>query len=60
MAIGLSHEIAHGSLRLTFGESNTESDVGYLVDCLEEIVARLRTMSPLYEDFVKANKQAAK
>ncbi len=57
MAIGLTHEIAHGSLRLSFGEHNTEADVDYLVDALEEIVARLRSMSPLYEDFVKANKQ---
>ena len=57
MAIGLTHEIAHGSLRLSLGEHNTEADVDYLVDALEEIVARLRSMSPLYEDFVKANKQ---
>jgi len=58
MAIGLPHEIAHGSLRLTFGESNEDSDVDYLVDSLEEIVTRLRSMSPLYEDFVKSRKQA--
>lgn len=57
MAIGLSHEIAHGSLRLTFGESNTESDVEYLVESLDEIVKKLRNMSPLYEDFIKNNKQ---
>ena len=56
MAIGLSHEIAHGSLRMSFGEHNTEDEVDYLVDSLEEIVARLRTMSPLYEDFIKENK----
>ncbi|NLI38800.1 MAG: cysteine desulfurase NifS [Clostridiaceae bacterium] len=56
MAIGLSHEIAHGSLRMSFGEHNTEDEVYYLVDSLEEIVARLRTMSPLYEDFIKENK----
>lgn len=53
LAIGLSHEIAHGSIRFTFGEENTEADVDYLLGCLEEIVARLRSMSPLYEDFVK-------
>lgn len=56
LAIGLPHEIAHGSLRLTFGESNTEEDVDYLVDCLDEIVTRLRSMSPLYEDYLKAKK----
>lgn len=53
LAIGLSHEIAHGSLRITFGEKNTEEEVDYLVDTLEEIVEKLRKMSPLYEEFVK-------
>jgi len=53
LAIGLPHEIAHGSLRLTFGEQNTEEEVDYLVDCLAEIVEKLRKMSPLYEDFIK-------
>jgi cysteine desulfurase NifS len=56
LAIGLPHEIAHGSLRLTFGESNTEEDVDYLVDSLDEIVTRLRSMSPLYEDYLKSKK----
>lgn len=50
MAIGLSHEIAHGSLRLTFGEENTEEDVEYLLEVLPIIVSRLRDMSPLYEE----------
>lgn len=53
LAIGLPHEIAHGSLRITFGEKNTEEEVDYLVDCLEEIVGKLRAMSPLYEDFIR-------
>jgi len=53
LAIGLPHEIAHGSLRLTFGEENTDEDVDYLMKVLPEIVARLREMSPLYEDFCK-------
>ncbi|NLY18044.1 MAG: cysteine desulfurase NifS [Clostridiaceae bacterium] len=53
LAIGLPHEIAHGSLRVTFGEKNTEEEVDYIVDNLEEIVGKLRMMSPLYEDFVK-------
>jgi cysteine desulfurase len=53
LAIGLPHDIAHGSLRLTFGDINTEEEVDYLVDCLDEIVNKLRRMSPLYEDFIK-------
>lgn len=53
LAIGLPHEIAHGSLRITFGEKNTEEEVDYLVDSLVEIVGKLRQMSPLYEDFVR-------
>jgi cysteine desulfurase len=53
LAIGLPHEVAHGSLRLTFGEDNTEQDVDDLLEALPPIVARLREMSPLYEDFVK-------
>ncbi len=50
LAIGLPHEIAHGSLRITFGDFNTEEDVDYIVESLKEIVARLRAMSPLYEN----------
>ena len=49
LAIGLSHEIAHGSLRMSFGRENTVEDVEYLVDCLEKIVTRLREISPLYD-----------
>ena len=56
LAIGLPHEIAHGSLRITIGKYNTKEEVDYLLDNLEEIVARLRNMSPLYEDFLKSNK----
>ena len=55
LAIGLPHEIAHGSLRLTLSEETTKEEIDYVVDCLKEIVARLRNMSPLYEDFVKKN-----
>ena len=50
LAIGLPHEIAHGSLRLSLGDFNTEEEVDYVVEKLVEIVARLRAMSPLYED----------
>lgn len=48
LAIGLPHEIAHGSLRVTFGDDNSKSDVDFLVDTLVEVVAKLRKMSPLY------------
>ncbi len=51
LAIGLPHEIAHGSLRLTLGESNTDEDVDYVLATLPPIVERLRTMSPLYAEF---------
>lgn len=54
LAIGLPHEIAHGSLRLTLCEDNTKEEMDYVVDTIKEIVAKLRSMSPLYEDFVKA------
>jgi len=49
LAIGLPHEIAHGSLRLSLGDFNTEDEVDFVVEKLVEIVARLRAMSPLYE-----------
>lgn len=50
MAIGLPHEIAHGSLRLTLGEQNTEEDVDYLIEKVTEVVAGLRAMSPVWEN----------
>ncbi len=55
LAIGLPHEIAHGSLRMTLSEDTTKEDVDYVVEKLTGIVERLRSMSPLYEDFVKKN-----
>ena len=58
LAIGLPHEIAHGSLRLTLSEEITKEDIDYTVEALKEIVAQLRSMSPLYEDFIaKQTKQ---
>ncbi|MGA2935227.1 MAG: cysteine desulfurase NifS [Methanomicrobiales archaeon] len=51
LAIGLSHEIAHGSLRLTLGDANREEDVDFVLQVLPGVVERLRTMSPLYADF---------
>ncbi len=53
LAIGLPHEIAHGSLRLTLGEETTKEEIDYVVESLKEIVGTLRNMSPLYEDFLK-------
>ena len=53
LAIGLPHEIAHGSLRMTLGEETTKEDMDFVVEKLKEIVDKLRKMSPLYEDFVK-------
>lgn len=53
LAIGLPHERAHGSLRLTLSEENTLDEMDYVADAIKEIVDRLRQMSPLYEDFIK-------
>ena len=53
LAIGLPHEIAHGSLRLTLNEEITKEDLDFVVETLKNIVERLRSMSPLYEDFIK-------
>lgn len=53
LAIGLVHEIAHGSLRLTLSEDTTKEEADYVVDNLKMIVERLRSMSPLYDDFTK-------
>ncbi len=56
LAIGLPHEIAHGSLRMTLNEEVTKEELDYVVENLKEIVNRLRQMSPLYEDFLKHQK----
>ncbi|MCC8163725.1 MAG: cysteine desulfurase NifS [Lachnospiraceae bacterium] len=55
LAIGLPNEIAHGSLRLTLSEEITKEDIDYVVESVKKIVERLRSMSPLYEDFMKRN-----
>lgn len=60
LAIGLPHEIAHGSLRLTLGEDTTMEQIDYVVDTLKKIIADLRSMSPLYEDFVKKGNEVVK
>lgn len=53
MAMGLPHELAHGSLRLTLGDLTKEEDIDYVLDALKEVVSKLRGMSPLYDDFIK-------
>ena len=56
LAIGLVHEIAHGSLRLSLGDLNSEEDIDYVLEILPEIVQRLRNMSPLYECVLREEK----
>ena len=56
LAIGLPHEIAHGSLRLTLSEETTKEEIDFVVERIKKIVEHLRNMSPLYEDFVKNQK----
>ncbi|HUK39138.1 MAG TPA: cysteine desulfurase NifS [Methanomicrobiales archaeon] len=51
LAMGLTHEVAHGSLRLTLGDANREEDVDFVLQVLPGVVDRLRAMSPLYADF---------
>lgn len=58
LAIGLPHEIAHGSLRLTLNEENTREELDYVVEKIKEVVAYLRGLSPLYEDFMKHQPKA--
>lgn len=57
LALGLPHEIAHGSLRLSFGRDNSLEDVDYIVDTISDVVYKLRQMSPLYETFEKTGKR---
>ncbi|MDE6963409.1 MAG: cysteine desulfurase NifS, partial [Lachnospiraceae bacterium] len=56
LAIGLPHERAHGSLRLTLSGENTMEEMDYVVEAVKDIVDRLRQMSPLYEDFLKSHR----
>ena len=53
LAIGLPHEIAHGSLRLSLGEGTTEEDVDYVLEKVPPIIARLRSMSPLWKNHLR-------
>jgi cysteine desulfurase len=56
LALGLPHEIAHGSLRLTLSDETTKEDLDFVIEQVKIIVEKLRSMSPLYEDFVKKEK----
>ena len=56
LAIGLPHEIAHGSLRLSLSETNTQEDVDHVLNTLPGIISSLREMSPLYHDFMEEQK----
>ena len=53
LAIGLPHEIAHGSVRLTINECTTDEDIDYIIETLPPIVQKLRDMSPVWEDMMK-------
>ncbi len=57
LAIGLPHEIAHGSLRLSIGDDTTEDDINYVLEVLPPIIERLRMMSPLYEEVLERNEE---
>lgn len=59
LAIGLPHEIAHGSLRMTLSEGTTKEELDFVVEKLKTIVGELRNMSPLYEDFIKKQTSTA-
>ena len=56
LSIGLPHEIAHGSLRLSLGDASTEEEVDYVLDAVPKIIQRLRDMSPLWDDYLKEAK----
>ncbi|MDE6729982.1 MAG: cysteine desulfurase NifS [Oscillospiraceae bacterium] len=57
LSLGLVHEVAHGSLRLSFGEEFTQEDVDYILEVLPQIVDRLRAMSPMWETLTKENRK---
>lgn len=56
LAIGLPHEIAHGSLRISLGDENTEEDINYILEVLPQIVNKLRAMSPLWDKIIAEDK----
>ena len=54
--MGLSPEIAHGSLRFSLGRDNTEEEIDFVIQTLPKVVERMRSMSPLYREFLKKQK----
>ncbi len=56
LSIGLRHEVAHGSLRLSLSDFNTQEDVDYIIECVPKVIERLRAMSPVWEDMMEAEK----
>ena len=56
LALGLKHEVAHGSLRLSIDESTSDEDVDYILEVLPKVVERLRSMSPLWEKIQENSK----
>ena len=58
LAIGVPHEVAHGSIRASISERNTMEEIDYAVDALKKAVERIRSLSPLYDDFMKKQKEA--
>ena len=57
LSLGLAHEVAHGSLRLSFGEEFTEEDADYILEVIPQIVDRLRSMSPMWESLTQSGKR---
>ena len=57
LALGLPHEVAHGSLRLSLSEENTEEEMKHIIDSVREVVEYLRNMSPVWEDLEKGEKE---
>lgn len=57
LALGLPHEVAHGSLRLSIGEYNTEEEIQYIIETIPEIIGYLRNMSPVWEELEKGERK---
>ena len=56
LALGLKHEVAHGSLRLSINDETTDEDIDYILEVVPRVVERLRAMSPLWERIIKEEK----
>ena len=60
LSLGLPHEVAHGSLRLSLGEDITDEDADYIIEAVKDVVVRLRNMSPLWEDITSGKEHTKK